>query len=92
MGKLDAKRNERWVHAGGTPRVSNQLKDLRLTDSFRYLHPTADDKFTYWSYRAKSRERNRGWRIDYALVSDTMKENIKDAFIVSDFLGATIVR
>ena len=78
--------------AGFTPEerlaFSNQLKDLRLTDSFRYRHPTADDKFTYWSYRAKSRERNRGWRIDYALVSDTMKENIEDAFIVSDFLGS----
>ena len=78
--------------AGFTPEerlaFSNQLKDLRLIDSFRYKHPTANDKFTYWSYRAKSRERNRGWRIDYALVSDTMKENIKDAFIVSDFLGS----
>ena len=78
--------------AGFTPQerraFSKQLEDLRLTDSFRYKHPTAKDTFTYWSYRAKSRERNRGWRIDYALVSEEHKEDIRDAFVVSTFTGS----
>ena len=78
--------------AGFTPQerraFSKQLEDLRLTDSFRYKHPTAKDTFTYWSYRAKSRDRNRGWRIDYALVSEEHKEDIRDAFVVSTFTGS----
>jgi exodeoxyribonuclease-3 len=78
--------------AGFTPEerraFSNQLKDLNLIDSFRYKFPNVKDKFTYWSYRAKSRERNRGWRIDYALVSEGSREQIRDAFILESFTGS----
>jgi len=78
--------------AGFTPEerraFSNQLKDLNLIDSFRYKFPNVKDKFTYWSYRAKSRERNRGWRIDYALVSEGSRERIRDAFILESFTGS----
>jgi exodeoxyribonuclease-3 len=78
--------------AGFTPEerraFSNQLKDLNLIDSFRYKFPNVKDKFTYWSYRAKSRERNRGWRIDYALVSEGSRERVRDAFILESFTGS----
>ena len=58
-----------------------------FTDSFRYLHP---DEVTYswWSYRFKAREKNAGWRIDYFLVSDRIKEQITVA--KSDVLGTQV--
>ena len=58
-----------------------------FTDSFRYLHP---DEVTYswWSYRFKAREKNAGWRIDYFLVSDRIKEQITEAKIHSEIMGS----
>ena len=58
-----------------------------FTDSFRYLHP---DEVTYswWSYRFKAREKNAGWRIDYFLVSDRIKEQITEAKIHTDIMGS----
>ena len=57
-----------------------------FTDSFRYLHP---DEVTYswWSYRFKAREKNAGWRIDYFLVSDRIKEQITEAKIHTEIMG-----
>ena len=58
-----------------------------FTDSFRYLHP---DEITYswWSYRFKAREKNAGWRIDYFLVSDRIKEQITEAKIHTEIMGS----
>ena len=58
-----------------------------FTDSFRYLHP---DEVTYswWSYRFKAREKNAGWRIDYFLVSDRIKEQITQAKIHTEIMGS----
>ena len=58
-----------------------------FTDSFRYLHP---DEVTYswWSYRFKAREKNAGWRIDYLLVSDRIKEQITEAKIHTEIMGS----
>ena len=58
-----------------------------FTDSFRYLHP---DEVTYswWSYRFKAREKNAGWRIDYFLVSDRIKEQITEAKIHTEIMGS----
>ena len=58
-----------------------------FTDSFRYLHP---DEVTYswWSYRFKAREKNAGWRIDYFLVSDRIKEQITEARIPTEIMGS----
>ena len=58
-----------------------------FTDSFRYLHP---DEVTYswWSYRFKAREKNAGWRIDYFLVSDRIKEQITEARIHTEIMGS----
>ena len=59
-----------------------------FTDSFRHLHPDTKDAYSWWSYFAKSRERNIGWRIDYFLVSDAWKDHIKGASIHPEILGS----
>ena len=63
------------------------LLDDGFTDSFRYLHP---DEVTYswWSYRFKAREKNAGWRIDYFLVSNRIKEQITEAKIHTEIMGS----
>ena len=59
-----------------------------FTDTFRYLYPERRDAYSWWSYRAAARERNVGWRIDYFLVSDRLRGNIKEAFILSEVTGS----
>ena len=57
-------------------------------DSFRSLYPDKTDAYSWWSYRARAREKNVGWRIDYFLTSARMKEQIEDAVIYADILGS----
>ena len=52
-------------------------------DSFRFLHADGD-KYTWWSYRARARQKNLGWRIDYNMVSKSLEKYILDARILSD--------
>jgi len=52
-------------------------------DSFRYLHKEPHN-YTWWSYRANARNNNKGWRIDYHLVSEPMKDKIKRAYILPE--------
>lgn len=59
-----------------------------FTDSFRYLYPDKTDAYTWWSYRFKARERNAGWRIDYFIVSDKIKDNIDEFIIHNDYMGS----
>ena len=59
-----------------------------FTDSFRSLHPDAVDEYSWWSYRMKARDRNVGWRIDYFVVSDKIKDHIKDASIHQEIFGS----
>jgi exodeoxyribonuclease-3 len=56
-------------------------------DVFRVLYP---DKiqYTYWSYRFKARERNSGWRIDYFLIADSLKNKVKDVEILDQYFGS----
>ncbi len=54
-----------------------------FTDSFRHLNKEPDN-YTWWSYRANSRANNKGWRLDYAMVSNAIQEKIKRAVILSD--------
>jgi exodeoxyribonuclease III len=65
----------------------SELLNSGWIDSFRYKYP---DKETYswWSYMFKAREKNAGWRIDYFLTSDDLKDQIKDAYIYTDVLGS----
>lgn len=64
-----------------------ELLSSGFTDTFRYLYPE-EVKYSWWSYRFKARERNAGWRIDYFLVSDRVKENVKDAEIYTTVHGS----
>ena len=57
-------------------------------DSFRTLYPDKTDAYSWWSYRARAREKNVGWRIDYFLTSARMKEQIEYAVIYADILGS----
>ena len=57
-------------------------------DSFRTLYPDKTDAYSWWSYRARAREKNVGWRIDYFLTSARIKEQIEDAVIYADILGS----
>ena len=65
-----------------------KLLEAGFTDSFRYLYPDMADAYTWWSYMFKSRERNTGWRIDYFVVSDRLRDSIQDAIIHADVMGS----
>ncbi len=65
-----------------------ELLSAGFTDSFRYLYPDRRDAYSWWSYRAAARERNVGWRIDYFVVSDRLRDNIKDAYILPEIMGS----
>jgi len=58
-----------------------------LIDTFRNLHPD-EVKYSWWSYRGGARDRNVGWRIDYLLTSESLKDRITDAFILNDVHGS----
>ena len=64
------------------------LLEAGFTDSFRYKYPDLKDAYSWWSYRAAARERNVGWRIDYFVVSNDVKDKIVDAFIYPDVFGS----
>lgn len=66
----------------------SRLLDSGFTDSFRYLYPNATGAYSWWSYMFKARQNNAGWRIDYFVVSDRLKEAIADATIHPDIMGS----
>jgi exodeoxyribonuclease-3 len=59
-----------------------------MIDTFRNLHPTETGAYTWWTWRANARSRNIGWRIDYFLVSASLKNHIKSATIYPDIAGS----
>jgi len=65
----------------------NEFNRSGLIDSFRNQHPTSVE-YSFWSMRFKARDRNVGWRIDYFLISDGLKENIKSAEIFGQVMGS----
>ncbi len=64
-----------------------QLLNAGFIDSFRHLHPD-DVRYSWWSYRAAARERNVGWRIDYFVVSNRLKDKINTAEIHNEIFGS----
>ena len=66
----------------------SELLDAGFIDTFRYLYPDQKDIYSWWSYRFKAREKNAGWRIDYFLVSDNLKDKIKEAKIHTEIFGS----
>ena len=65
-----------------------ELLNAGFTDSFRYLYPERENAYSWWSYRAAARERNVGWRIDYFVISDRLRERIKEAYILPEIMGS----
>ncbi|MDO4593957.1 MAG: exodeoxyribonuclease III [Tissierellia bacterium] len=65
-----------------------ELLDSGFTDTFRYFYPDKEDEYSWWSYFAKSRERNVGWRIDYFLVSESLNDRLEDAGIMQEVMGS----
>ncbi|MED3574937.1 exodeoxyribonuclease III [Cytobacillus praedii] len=64
------------------------LLNSGFVDSFRYVYPDAEGAYTWWSYMMKVRERNIGWRIDYFIVSERLKNSIQAAEIHSEVMGS----
>ena len=64
------------------------LLDAGFTDTFRHFYPERTEIYSWWSYRFKAREKNAGWRIDYFLVSDRLKERLKGADIHTEIYGS----
>ena len=77
--------------AGFTDEERNKmtnLLDAGFVDTFRYINPDLTDAYSWWSYMFRSREKNVGWRIDYVIVSDRIKDKIKNVKIYSEILGS----
>lgn len=64
------------------------LLESGFTDTFRLLYPDAEGVYSWWSYRFHAREKNAGWRIDYFLVSDRLRDAVKQATIRADIFGS----
>ena len=77
-------------NAGFTDEERNKFRVLKaagFVDTFRFLHPE-EVKYSWWSYMFKAREKNVGWRIDYWLVSDRIKDKVQAAEIHNDIFGS----
>ena len=78
-------------HAGFTDEEREKLSrtlSKGFIDSFRYFYPDKKDIYSWWSYRFHAREKNAGWRIDYFIVSEKLKNNMTDALIYTDIEGS----
>ena len=65
----------------------SRLLDSGFTDTFRWKYPE-QVTYSWWSYRFQARQKNAGWRIDYFVVSNRLRDRIKDAKIHTDILGS----
>ena len=77
--------------AGFTDEERGKMTDLLdsgFVDSFRFVNPDVIDTYSWWSYMFHAREKNVGWRIDYIIVSERIKNKIKDVKIYNDVLGS----
>lgn len=66
----------------------SELLAAGFTDSFRYLYPDATGCYSWWSYRFNARKNNAGWRIDYWLLSDRLREQVEEATIETEIFGS----
>ncbi|MGN0377529.1 MAG: exodeoxyribonuclease III [Suilimivivens sp.] len=64
------------------------LTEAGFIDTFRYFYPDLEGAYSWWSYRFHAREKNAGWRIDYFMVSESLKDILKDALIYKDIFGS----
>ena len=78
-------------NAGFTDEEREKMTELLssgFTDSYRYLHPDETGVYSWWSYRFHAREKNAGWRIDYFITSDSIKDRIRETGIRTDVYGS----
>lgn len=78
-------------NAGFTDEEREKMRTLLasgFTDTFRYLYPDREGAYSWWSYRFNARKNNAGWRIDYFIVSDRLREHIVDAKIHTEIYGS----
>ena len=78
-------------NAGFTDEERNKMTELLnagYTDSFRYLYPTKEGCYSWWSYMFHAREKNAGWRIDYFIVSKSIEKQIQESAIYSEVTGS----
>ena len=78
-------------NAGFTDEERGKFSDVLQAgyiDTFRHFYPDSQGVYSWWSYRFHAREKNAGWRIDYFVTSDTMKDRLKSARIHSDIFGS----
>ncbi len=79
------------MNAGFSDEERGKMTELLaagFTDSFRYFYPELKDAYSWWSYRMRARERNAGWRIDYFIVSDALRDRLESAAIHSEVCGS----
>ena len=65
-----------------------ELLEAGFIDTYRYFYPEKEGVYSWWSYRFKAREKNAGWRIDYFLVSETLRERLAEAAIDTEIMGS----
>ncbi len=78
-------------NAGFTDEERGQIQtllDSGFIDSFRHFYPEVTGAYSWWSYRARARANNSGWRIDYFLCSERLKDRMQSASIHSDIMGS----
>jgi len=78
-------------NAGFTDEERSKMTDLLeagFTDTYRFLYPDITGAYTWWSYRFNARANNAGWRIDYFLVSDRIREKVRDVIILDQIIGS----
>ena len=78
-------------NAGFTDEEREKMTELLqagFVDTFRYFYPDKEQMYSWWSYRFKAREKNAGWRIDYFLVSEDIKDKLVDAKIHTEIYGS----
>ena len=90
--EIDLKNPKTNRHSAGfTDEERNKmtlLLDSGFIDTFRYIYPEKENAYTWWSYMFHAREKNVGWRIDYFIISDRIKNNLKDAYIFDNIMGS----
>lgn len=64
------------------------MTEAGFIDTFRHFNPDLEGAYSWWSYRFSAREKNAGWRIDYFIVSECLKDRLRDAVIYKDVMGS----
>ena len=90
--EIDLKNPKTNHHSAGfTDEERDKMTELLnsgFIDTYRYLYPNETNCYTWWSYMMKAREKNIGWRIDYFIVSDSLKDKIQDVKIHTNIMGS----